>query len=153
WIASYLLCAACSGAPSGLPSFRDPIAAPSPIWNASKAVVKVRTAGQAATGAFVSDSGLLLTNNHVLGADVCPIEGCFAEISIMRQHGTPYQKPAIVFAMPMAVNVGLDMAFVQLLSQPNGDKLSTPDFLTIDSRDGSSLLGSPVHVIGHPEGG
>ena len=29
----------------------------------------------------MSPQGLLLTNNHVLGVDLCPIEGCFAQIT------------------------------------------------------------------------
>jgi hypothetical protein len=135
-----------------LPSFNDALSAPAAIRNAARAVVRVATAGQVATGSFVSDSGLLLTNNHVLGVSVCPLEGCWIQITRQHQRGEPYQAPQTVFAMPVAVDVGLDLAFVQLYASQGGASLATPDYLTLRSETPASLLDMHITVIGHPEG-
>jgi hypothetical protein len=55
-----------------------------------------------------------------------------------------------VKAVPIAVDVGLDMAIVQIWS--SGSQLGTPNFLEIQSQDPSSLLGQHVTLVGHPEG-
>jgi hypothetical protein len=148
--------AACSnngtGSPVRLPSFSDVSSAPPAIQTAAAAVVRISTAGELATGSFISPTGLLLTNNHVLGVDICPLEGCFANITFMYQRGSPAQQPQTVFVVPVAVDVGLDMAVMQAYPQPGAAPLETPNYLTIDARDPSSLLGTHVHVIGHPEG-
>lgn len=135
-----------------LPGFNDITSAPAAIQTAARAVVRISTAGGVATGSFVSSTGQLLTNDHVLGDSVCPKEGCYVEITRMHQRGSTRLDPAIVFAMPIAVDVGLDMASVQLYDHPGGSKLSTPDFLTFNSQSSSSLLGKHVTIVGHPEG-
>jgi hypothetical protein len=141
-------------APSGaaLPHFHDVLTAPAPIRTAARAVVRVSTAGDLATGSFVSPSGLLLTNNHVLGVEVCPREGCWMRITFLHQRGEPSQGYQPVFGVPVAVDVGLDLAFVQLYWSPGGLQLDTPDHLTIRSETPASLLGLHVTVVGHPEG-
>lgn len=138
---------------ASLPSFADlPGATPS-IRTAARAVVRIRTAGEAATGSFISSTGLLLTNNHVLGIPVCPVEGCAVELTFMHQRGEPTRWPSKnVFAVPVAVDAGLDMAIVQIHTSNGGDFLSTPDFLTLTPRDAGSLLGTHVTIVGHPEG-
>jgi hypothetical protein len=140
------------GSGAHLPAFSDIQSAPSPIQAAAKAVVRIHTAGSYGTGAFISASGLLLTNNHVLGAGVCPVEGCHAQLAFMHQRGEFHRQSMTVLAVPVAVDVGLDMATVQIFVSP-GAVLSTPDFLTISDLDATSLLGRHVTVVGHPGGG
>jgi V8-like Glu-specific endopeptidase len=135
-----------------LPSFNDVISAPAAIRTAARAVVRVATAGQMATGSFISGSGLLLTNNHVLGVSVCPLEGCWIQITALHQRGEPYQPSQTVFALPVAADVGLDLAVVQLHASQGGAKLVTPDYLAIRSETPASLLDMHVTVVGHPEG-
>ena len=157
WIVGALSAvAACSsGAGSGgvtLPRFDDLTTAPAPIQKAASAVVRIHTAGEYGTGSFISPDGLLLTNNHVLGDTVCPLEGCSIELRFQFQRGQPYQQPVTVFAVPVAVDVGLDMAAVQIESGgPGGPHLPTPDYLTIVSHEPASLLEMNITVVGHPE--
>ncbi len=135
-----------------LPTFHDITGATPAIQSAASAVVRIHTAGAYATGSFISSGGILLTNNHVLGAPVCAKEGCFAELTFMRQRGQPRQAATLVFVKPIAVDIGLDMAIVQVLASPNGSPLSTPSFLTWSAHDAASLEGTHVTVVGHPHG-
>lgn len=157
-LATASLLAACSSSsprPIQLPSFNDLGSAPQAIQDAARAVVRIRTSGGAATGTFISRGGVLLTNNHVLGVDVCPVEGCYAEITSMYQRGSPLPMPTTVFVVPMAVDVGLDMAVVQVYaaSGSNAAMMTSPNYLTLDSRSSAaSLIGKHVYVVGHPEG-
>jgi Trypsin-like peptidase domain len=152
-----LVCAAlgCSSSSSSasLPSFSDIPDAPPAIQTAAKAVVRIGTAGELATGFFISPTGLLLTNNHVLGVDLCAVSGCFASITQMHQQGAPPESPKKVFAVPFAVDVGLDMAVLQLYADnERSTTLDSPDYLTLDSRSPAALVGEHVYVVGHPEG-
>jgi V8-like Glu-specific endopeptidase len=145
---------ACSSAPPGpnLPSFRDVSEAPAAIQTAARAVVRIGTAGEFGTGSFISPTGVLLTNNHILGVSLCPREGCYAQLTFMHQRGSPPQDPETVFVVPIAVDVGLDIAAVQAYPSPGAAPLSTPDYLTLDARAAASLQGTHIHVVGHPEG-
>jgi hypothetical protein len=145
--------AACGGGGHSvtLPHFNDITTAPSEIQTAARAVVRVRTAGQVATGFFVSPSGLLVTNNHVLGSSVCPLQGCYVELTQLHERGQPRQQPAIVFAVPTTVDAGLDMALLQFYDQA-GDQLSTPSYLSFNAEEAASLLNQHVTIVGHPEG-
>ncbi len=151
-----LACAACSsgsGSHVTLPSFSDVTSAPSAIQTAARAVVRIGTTDEYATGSFISADGLLLTNNHVLGVGICPIEGCYAQLTFMFQRGSAPQQPQTVYVVPQAVDIGLDMALVQVFSGgPSGAKLDSPNFLTIDALDQDALQGMHVNVVGHPEG-
>jgi len=135
-----------------LPGFSDITTAPAVIQTAAKAVVRIHTARSRATGFFISSTGQMLTNDHVLGDSVCPIGGCYIEITRMHQRGATQLDPEIVFAVPGAVDVGLDMAVVQLYDRPGGTRLTTPDYLSFSSRTSSSLIGTHVTIVGHPEG-
>jgi hypothetical protein len=136
-----------------LPSFEDVFSAPSAIQTAARAVVLIGTAGELATGSFISPNGILLTNNHVLGVGICPAEGCYAQITFMDQlHSDPAPTSKTVFVVPLAVDIGLDIAIVQVLPSPGGAPLDTPDYLTLDSRDPAELLGTHINVVGHPDG-
>ena len=148
------LLVACSSDTSGpkLPHFNDISNAPAKIQVAANAVVRVRTAGESGTASFISPSGLLLTNNHILGDTVCPIEGCYFEMTRLHQRGQARLKSAIVFALPLGVDVGLDMAVVQVYDAKGGAALSTPDYLQINPMTAAELLGTHVTIVGHPEG-
>lgn len=135
-----------------LPAFNDISSAPMPIQTAAAAVVRVRTALEVATGSFISPTGLLLTNNHVLGVRVCPQEGCFVEVTRMLQRGSSDIKPDVLFGVPVAVDVGLDMAVVQLYDAPGGSMVGSPHFLTLAQVDAASLVGKHIAIVGHPEG-
>lgn len=140
------------GTTVSLPHLNDITTAPATIQKSAKAVVRLRVARGQATGAFISSTGLLLTNNHVLGIEVCPVEGCYVEVAFDWQAGSPYQSPRLLFAVPKAVDVGLDMAVVQFYEYAGGPMLSTPDYLTFQSQSPESLIGMHVTVVGHPEG-
>jgi hypothetical protein len=146
--------ASCSGHASSihLPGFDDVAQAPPAIQTAARAVVRIGTRGELATGSFISPTGLLLTNNHVLGVDICPVEGCFADLTFMYQRSSPPSAPETVFVVPVNVDIGLDMAVVQVYDPTGTTPRQTPDYLTIEPRDPASLLGTHVNVVGHPEG-
>ena len=157
WVVLGAITAACSSdAPAAagpaMPHFNDISSAPTKIQSAANAVVRIHTAVGYGTGSFISSTGLLMTNNHVLGDTMCPIEGCYLEITKMRQRGQTKSDPSTVFAVPTAVDVGLDMAVAQLYSQPGGTKLDTPDYLQFNQKNSSELLGMHVTAVGHPEG-
>jgi V8-like Glu-specific endopeptidase len=134
-----------------LPSFQDLPTAPPAIQQAAKAVVRIHTAGEWATGSFISATGLLLTNNHVLGIGICLTEGCDVQLVFDYERGET-STTKVVFVKPVAVNVGLDMAIVQAFDSAGGSELSTPSYLTIQSRDPASLVGTHVTIVGHPLG-
>jgi len=134
-----------------LPHLNDITTATPEIQTAARAVVRVRTAGEYGSGFFISATGLLLTNNHVLGDPVCAVEGCYVELTQMHQRGEPQQQPSTAFGVPITVNAGLDMAAVQFYD-PNGNQLDTPDYLSFDGQDGASLLNQHITIVGHPEG-
>ncbi|MBN1961023.1 MAG: trypsin-like peptidase domain-containing protein [Deltaproteobacteria bacterium] len=135
-----------------LPTFFDLSEAPVKIQNAAKAVVRIETKINYGTGSFISDSGLLLTNDHVLGGSVCAIEGCWVKLSFNYQIDMPFQQPIFAYAVPVSVDAILDMAIVQIFENPTGPKLKTSNYLDINSRNLASLLGTHVTVVGHPKG-
>jgi hypothetical protein len=150
--AALFVCGCSSTGPTFGPSLDDITSAPPAIQTAAAAVVLVTMPGFSATASFISPDGLLLTNNHVLGVGVCPIEGCYAQLTWKFQRGAPQEQPVTVFVVPRAVDVGLDMAVLQASSTPGGPPLPTPSYLTIDARGPESLQGIHVAVVGHPEG-
>jgi hypothetical protein len=151
-VAAALILGGCSSTtPASGPSLNDITSANPTIQAAAAAIVLVTMPGFSATASFISPDGLLLTNNHVLGVGVCPIEGCYAQLTWNFQRGAPFPQPVTVFLSPRAVDIGLDMAVLQASSTPGGPPLATPSYLTIDSRDPASLQGIHVTVVGHPE--
>ncbi|MDB4991024.1 MAG: hypothetical protein JWN04_6202 [Myxococcaceae bacterium] len=155
-LAACSLAACSSDADPGadFPELNDLTSAPAVIRRAAQAVVRVGTATESGTGAFISPTGRMMTNNHVLGATVCPREGCWISLALQHQRGEPVQAPETVFAVPEHVDVGLDMAVVQIYDQPpvsGGTKLATPSFLTFESVDAPSLVGQHVTIVGHPQ--
>jgi Trypsin-like peptidase domain len=134
-----------------LPHFQDLSSAPPAIAHSARAVVRIGTATASGTGSFISSSGLLLTNNHVLGAPVCPLEGCAVWLSIGHQRGEAPRDPVLAFAVPQAVDLGLDIATLQVYQEQGGPMFPSPDFLNFVSRSAVDLLGTHVFVVGHPE--
>ncbi len=154
-LASAPVFAGCNGSSTPaitLPSFQDVTSAPAAIQRAAEAVVRIETMDGLATGSFISASGLLMTNNHVLGTEICPLEGCYASITFDYQRGKKPSDSQLVFVKPIAVSVGLDMAVVQVYASQGGAVLATPSFLTIESHDTASLMKMHVNLVGHPEG-
>jgi hypothetical protein len=152
-LACVLGCSSSDGSGATVPYFKDPSDAPAPIRTAARAVVRIQVGDEFASGSFISPDGLLLTNNHVLGVGVCPVEGCFAQLTWTFERHSPSRPPQTIYVVPKAVDVGLDMAIVQTRADgPAGAPLTTPDYLTIDSREAGGLHGAHVHVVGHPEG-
>jgi hypothetical protein len=145
------LCGCGANSSPTLPSFDDIDQAPAVIQAAAQAVVLVNMPSFAATAVFISPDGLMLTNNHVLGVSVCPVEGCYVNITFDYQRGAPPSAPVTVFVVPKAVDVGLDIAVLQASMGPGGAPLNPPNYVTIDSRDPAELLGTHVNVVGHPE--
>jgi hypothetical protein len=145
-----LLCGCSSSSPAKVPFFDDITFAPAAIQSAAAAVVLVRIPGASATASFISPEGLLLTNNHVLGVGVCPIEGCYAQLTWNFQRGAAVPKPLTVFLVPKAVDIGLDMAVLQASMTPGEPSMPTPNYLTIDARDPATLDGTHVNLVGHP---
>jgi V8-like Glu-specific endopeptidase len=145
-------CSSKTASGPSLPSFSDLTTAPAAIQKAALAVVRIETANEAATGSFISADGLLLTNNHVLGTAICPVEGCFAQLTFNFQRGLPLSQPQTVFVVPTAVSAGLDMAVVQVYSSQGGAKFAAPNSLTIASKTAAALETTHVTVVGHPEG-
>jgi hypothetical protein len=150
-IALCLTTAACGGGSGGskLPSFHDVTEASAAIQSAARAVVRIQAGRLFGTGAFLSSDGLLLTNNHVLGVDVCPIEGCVVALAFLHQVGVPPSEPVTVRATPVAVDVGLDMAMLKVVNA-DGSPRATPDFLQVTARESAELVGTEVTIVGHP---
>jgi len=137
---------------ANLPHFHDLTSAPAAIQTAAKAVVRLHTARSYGTGAYISSTGLLLTNNHVLGEPVCPLEGCYVEVSTLHQRGQAKLDDETYFAVPTAVDLGLDMAVVQLFDPTTKEKVATPNSLQFEPKEAEALVEQHVTVVGHPEG-
>ncbi len=125
--------------------------APLPIANAAKAVVRVAEHG---TGFFVSDDGILVTNNHVLGVSECIRSGCYVKIDFDFEVGQDNGETKTFFAEPLLLDVPLDLAAYQIKEvDADGkvlDKISTRHFLEFTDRTAASLLDEEVYVVGHP---
>jgi V8-like Glu-specific endopeptidase len=135
-----------------LPHFNDVTSATSTMKTAANAVVRLHLAGSYGTGSYISSTGLVLTNNHVLGAEECPAEGCFVEVNEHYQRGEPQTDAVTYRAKPVAIDVGLDVAVVQLEDPKTHEKPSTPDYLEFDAQEADALIGQHVTIVGHPEG-
>ncbi|MET0283468.1 MAG: serine protease [Polyangiales bacterium] len=136
------------------PELHDIEHASAMVKQAASAVVRIQhPAGGSATGSFISPDGLLLTNAHVLGGDTCAREGCAVALSFEYQRGTLALSPRGVWAVPQHVDVGLDMAAVQIfLDEAKTQRINTPFHLTLAPRTASELVGTHVTAIGHPLG-
>lgn len=129
--------------------------APAALQAASKAVVKIALPQHSGTGFFVSDDGRFVTNNHVLGAESCAREGCYAELLEDFQWGTRSRR-TLFFFKPIAVSPALDVAVHEVFETENGvktDKRYRPAaFLQFAEKSAADLRGSTVYEVGHPHG-
>ena len=129
-------------------------AAPPPIQQAAKAVVKIRTLDGNGTASFVSADGLLLTNNHVLGINEvsCALEGCHITLIFDLQLGEKSRERE-VFAEPKGVDPERDASLYQIWQNESKTvKLATPDYLKVRSADSKELLNQSIYTVGHPKG-
>ncbi len=142
-------------------SLKDMDSAPEKIKARSAAIMKIGdTHGSSGTAFFVNDQGLLMTNNHVLGAENCARTGCFAELTRGLEVGLKYQEPELVFAVPLLVDVQLDMALFQIKNVTDngggdrkvGSTYTSPYHLTFRSASAQSLVGEKMYIVGHPVG-
>jgi V8-like Glu-specific endopeptidase len=136
------------------PKLYDITRASEVMRQAAKAVVRIQhPAGSSGTGSFISEDGLLLTNNHVLGSEACAREGCQILLSFQHQAGNLELPPRRLFAVPQHVDSGLDMAVLQVfMDKTQQERLPTPYFLSFETRSASELVGQHVTAIGHPLG-
>ncbi|HTU60268.1 MAG TPA: serine protease, partial [Polyangiales bacterium] len=154
-LSSCLLAACADDAPNANPPrLYDITDGNAMVREAARAVVRIQhPAGISGTGSFISSTGLMLTNNHVLGSESCAREGCAITLSFDHQRGEPALDPLDAFAVPIAGNVGLDMAVLQVYQDKGRRKeLRTADFLRIEPRTSKELIGAHVTTIGHPLG-
>lgn len=151
-----LLAGACAqdGATADLPRLHDVERGSALIREVAKAVVRLRhPAGAVGTGSFISEDGLLLTNDHVLGSEQCAREGCWISVAFAHQRGSWSLGPRELFAVPVHADVGLDMVALQLYEDERQEaRLPTPNFLRLEPRSASELIGERVTVVGHPLG-
>lgn len=127
--------------------------ATSSIQEAAQAVVKISTFNASGTGSFISNDGLLMTNNHVVGAEDCPRQGCFIRIFINFQSDKSYINKE-VFVVPKLVRPDLDLTVFETYEVSNhkktDKKFTPPAYLEFTPSTAKSLLGQEVFVVGHP---
>ncbi len=137
-------------------ALRDVADAPEPLRKAADAVVLIETDDHSGTGMFIAGDGRLLTNNHVLGAGTCAREGCFVTLTLHHERRPGVAEEAITaFARPLLINPELDLALVQIFHVKDGAPTTpiVPDSsVTFTPRSAESLVGTRIHVIGHPDG-
>jgi V8-like Glu-specific endopeptidase len=162
-VSAFVLTSGCSSSSDGpspsiaeFSAFQDMGTAPDAVRTASAAVVRITMATLRGTGSFISADGLLLTNNHVLGADVCAREGCFAELDVDYQRQSTNWVSHRVFVEPQFIDVGLDVAVLQVFEigadGMKGAKFTPPHSLQLNRKSTAELLGSTIYVVGHPNG-
>ncbi len=157
-----LMAMGCSSSDAVSPSiaefsaFKDITTAPLAVRTSAAAVVRISMATLRGTGSFISADGLLLTNNHVLGTDVCAREGCYAELDADYQRSSTSSQNLKVFVEPQFIDIGLDVAILQVFSLgadgTKGAKLTSPASLEMNRKSALDLVGSPIWVVGHPNG-
>jgi hypothetical protein len=135
---------------------KDVREAPNGIFNAAKAVVHVGISGLSGTGSFISQDGILLTNNHVVGLENCSKDGCYIHIKKDFQFGEIVSEEN-VFAKPLFVSPELDVSILQLHeTDKNGSRtekhLQTPDYLEFDETASDDTRSAEVYMVGHPLG-
>ena len=123
---------------------------PEVVKVASKAVVLIENGG---TGFFISDSGLLMTNEHVIGSSNCPTRGCYQTLRFDYQLGEKYRKGEYFFK-PVTADPALDFAVYQVVNIDDDgnlkDNFSSEHHLTFNDQSAEELSGATIYLIGHP---
>lgn len=121
------------------------------------AVVLISSGGGRGTGSFISSTGTLITNNHVLGSSNCLQEGCFISISQHYEKGKE-SKISQVFAKPLHIDKISDISIYQIYTTTEEDKITvktqtkfqSPSYLKMGHDSPASLIDQKVFTIGHP---
>ncbi len=130
--------------------FSDVKDSPSELTDAVNSVVLVNDA----SGFFISEDGLLMTNNHVLGESSCPRKGCINRMHINMQRGSslPYEAKNFFFE-PKFVDGILDFAIYQVYELNDKDqkdqKYRPYSFLPL-KKPTTKFEGSEIFILGHP---
>jgi hypothetical protein len=82
---------------------------------------------------------------------VCPLEGCWVSLNVSLQWGATPTNAQTVFAVPIAVDAGFDIAILQVYQSDGITPLSTPNYLAIHPMSPSTLIGQHVTLVGHPQ--
>ncbi|MCJ8278308.1 MAG: serine protease [Bdellovibrionales bacterium] len=123
------------------------------------AVVMIGSGNGRGTGSFVSDDGVLVTNNHVLGNGNCFKEGCYIDLFFNYDKGKQATREE-VYAVPLHGDAGADISVFQVLETDRGfdglpvkteRKLSTPNYLKMTFEDPRNFVGQTLYTIGHPQ--
>lgn len=126
-------------------------AAPKKISEAARAVVRIGTQMGAGTGFFISQSGLLMTNNHVVGTDNCSIEGCYLQLTFGFERGNKADSNTY-FAEPLFSDTNLDVSVFQIRDEKGGPAFRPPHFLKVVHKTAPALMGERLYFVGHPGG-
>ena len=103
-------------------------------------VVLILTNDALGSGSVIDDSGLIITNWHVVGD--------YTQVGVVFRPppGTALTEDLIILADVLQVDKTRDLALLKLQDPPPGMKvLSLGDMSAVD-------IGNEVHAIGHPEG-
>lgn len=142
-----------AGSPDGFGPLRPISEAPPEIQQASKAVVRLETAGGTGTG-FLVGPNRLITNAHVIGATNCSLEGCFFTVFCDYQHGSRFQRQE-VFGVPRYSDVHSDVTVLDLFLPSEEDPKAKPYAAPATLKFSSDRPARTdfIYSIGHSYGG
>lgn len=115
-------------------------------WNLSYAVVAVEDGGSWASGLFLPDDGIILTNAHAIQTG---IQGIGNEMRVYM----PYQKRSFPVMLLHSFSKILDLAVLKITgAYPSGTSIQNPDFKQDTIRKGISIVaaGFPLWRPSYP---
>jgi len=130
----------------------SPAPSPIPIEDLAHAVVQIQALDRqedpvwTGSGTFISDDGLILTNAHVVDDRA----GDYASLAIATTARTD-QPPELNYAVEIAaVDYGLDLAVVRVVSRLEGEGVSDRfSFVTVGDSD-KVEIGDNIRILGYP---
>lgn len=139
-------------------SLRDLREAPSTLQEAGRAIVRLTMSDGYGTGSLVKlpqrTEPVLMTNHHVIGLHNCFAAGC--EVRAAYDHAFGSESRIFTLTIvPLAASLEADVSFfsiVKSVDDDGKDAAMTPRPLEFEAKDAASLVGSPVHIVGHPKG-